>query len=222
VTSTSRSSIIGILIAAVSFACLCYNGMFYRTGAQFYDTCWQKVHANGKEPNSPQQAANWSVCEDTADAALYGAHFIFAGIPDNLVTPQLKAVGAACPSNAYDRPIGGSWILAVKLMQDRGGPTLGDHFSSARYSIVRVFKTRWPNCGAIAAANGFPPVVKKEGDWVFETPCIPCKPEEAAIAKQQEETEKAQARWAGMSEAERNKEVDNSLDAAIKEAEKKK
>jgi hypothetical protein len=207
-----------LLIVAVAIAALCYSGVFYETGAQFYEACWQKSHAKGAEPGSPEQAARWASCESTADRALFGAGFIFAGNPTNAVTPQLKAVGAACP-NAYNQiPVGGAWILAVEYIQNDGGASFADRFSSAGATVLRVFGSRWPSCATTAAANGFPRLVNRGTDgWVYETPCIPCKAEEAEIARQLKESEEAQRRWAGMTQAEQDEAI---LDAAFPDQKK--
>jgi hypothetical protein len=166
---------------------LCYAGVFYQTGAQFYDTCWKKAHANGREPDTPAQAAQWSACEETADAALFNAGFVFSGNREYAVTPLLKALVAACPSNYSDIPMVGTWDLAVKLIQDTGGPTLKDRFAPASSTIVRVFKSKWPNCVTTAAQNGIPKFVKRDGRWVLSGPCLPCEAEEQALAKHDQE-----------------------------------
>ena len=112
-----------ILILAGTTAWILQTGVLYQTGQQFYDACWAKAHANGKEPESPEQAAQWGSCQETADAALFDAGFIFAGNPENAVTPQLKAVVMACPSSWSEIPIDGVWSLAVSRIAQQGGPT---------------------------------------------------------------------------------------------------
>jgi hypothetical protein len=171
-----------LIVIAIGLG-LCYGGVFYQTGAQFYEACWQKAHANNREPDSPEQAARWATCGGTTDDALFNAGFIFSGNPVFAVTPQLKAVDAACPSNYSDLPMDGAWYLAVKMIQDSGGPVLLDRITPARSAIVRVFESKWPRCAATATANGFPKLVKRNGNWEFATTCVPCKPQEQAVEK---------------------------------------
>jgi len=218
VAPLKKSSYLWLFLIAGVIAALCYNGAFYQTGAQFYKSCWQKSHANGKEPSSPEQAASWASCESTADNALFGAGFVYAGNPLYAVTPQLKAVGLACPNGYNQIPVGGPWILAVEWIQNDGGPTFADRFSSAEETIVRVFKSRYQNCVSTAAANGFPHRVNRgPAGWEFETPCIPCKAEEEEIARLQKESEDLQRRWPTMTEAERAKAEEAEIEAAFKD-----
>jgi len=70
--------------------------------------------ANGREANSPEQAAEWATCDETAKTAVYRHGFVFAGNADYAVTPQLKAVRAACPSMYSDVPLTGIWALAFR------------------------------------------------------------------------------------------------------------
>jgi hypothetical protein len=187
---------------------LSYTGLFYQTGAQYYDVCWRKAHANGREPESPEQAARWSKCESTANAALFGAGFVFSGNPQYATTPQLKALIAACPSNYRDIPITGAWFLAVQLIEDSGGPKLEDKFGPASEPIVRVFQTKWPSCVTVAEQNGFPKIVRQpDGAWAFQSPCIPCKPEQEAIAQSNREMQE----WNSLPEEEKPKKAMESL-----------
>ncbi len=200
--SQSQSSFPFWLVVILIGLGLCYTGVFYQTGAQYYDTCWRKAHANGHDPDSPEQAARWSKCEATANAALFGAGFVFSGNPEYATTPQLKALIAACPSNYTDIPITGAWFLAVQLIEDSGAPKLEDKFGPASVPIVRVFQRKWPSCASVAAQNGFPKIVRQQdGSWAFESPCLPCKPEEEAIAKSNQELQE----WNSLPEAEKGK-----------------
>jgi hypothetical protein len=168
------------LFAGVIALC-CYTGLFYQTGAQYYDVCWKKMHANGKEPDSPELAAKWASCDTTTDDAFHGAGFIFAGNPIYAVSPQLKAVQRACPNGYSEVPIGGMWLEIVQMIQDSGGPSAADKFSNAKTTVLRMLNSKWPNCPSVARENGFPPMAKVNGYWVFSAPCIPCKAEEAAM-----------------------------------------
>jgi hypothetical protein len=220
----NNSSAIGsagwlILIALVIGLPLCYFGVFYETGAQFYQSCWEKAHAIDSEPSSPEQAARWAQCERAAEPALFADGFIFAGAPEYAVTPQLRAIQLACPSRGQI-PLTGAWYLAVGIIQNSGGPTLSDRFLPASSAIVRAFQSRWPNCAATAAANGFPRmVVTPKGEWEYQTTCLPCKPEDEAIEKDRQ----AQREWDKKSAAEKERIQDQWLeDAAAAEQQKHK
>lgn len=171
-----RASVLAVvLVGAVSLAVfLCNQGAFYQTGAQYYDTCWQKAHAGDKEANSPQQAAAWATCDDTANEAIYTAGFVFAGDDEHSITPAFRAVQNACPTAAIDPE------YAVGLIQDSGGPRLLDHFVPASVIIRRVFRAKWPTCTSVVAANGLPGLVKRNDEWIWEKPCLPCQAEEKA------------------------------------------
>jgi hypothetical protein len=184
----SKSDCLSVLIITAVAGWLCYRGTFYQTGAQFYASCGQRMHANGHEANSPEQAAQWATCDETAKTAVYRHGFVFGGSPDYAVTPQLQAVRAACPSMYGDVPLTGIWALAVQMIQDSGGATLTDEFLPARATIVRVFTAKWPDCARTATANGFPKLVKRKGTWEFDTLCAPCVAEKQAIKKESEDT----------------------------------
>jgi len=181
----SKSDYWSVLIITAVAGWLCYSGAFYQTGAQFYSRCWQRMQVSGREANSPEQAAQWATCDEMAKTAVYRHGFVFAGKRDYAVTPQLKAVRAACPSMDGDVPRTGIWALAVQMIQDSGGTTLTDKFLPARAAIVRVFIAKWPNCAKTAKANGFPKLVKRKGSWEFDTECMPCLAEKQAIKEGQ-------------------------------------
>jgi len=181
----SKSDYWSVLIITAVAGWLCYSGAFYQTGAQFYSRCWQRMQVSGREANSPEQAAQWATCDEMAKTAVYRHGFVFAGKRDYAVTPQLKAVRAACPSMDGDVPRTGIWALAVQMIQDSGGTTLTDKFLPARAAIVRVFIAKWPNCAKAAKANGFPKLVKRKGSWEFDTECMPCLAEKQAIKEGQ-------------------------------------
>jgi len=68
--------------------CLCYRGTFYKPVRQFYSSCWQRMHANGREANSPGKRLEWATCDETAKTAVYRHGIVFAGNPDYAVTPN--------------------------------------------------------------------------------------------------------------------------------------
>lgn len=197
-----------VLVSAAALAAfLCYRGTFYQTGAQYYNDCWRKAHAGDKEPNSPEQAAAWATCDDTAEQTIYGAGFVFAGSDEHSLTPALKAVQKACPTALIDPS------YAVDLIQDTGGPRLLENFAPASVLIRRVFTDRWPSCRSVAAANGVPRLVKRDGEWVWEKPCLPCQAEQKA---EQDATAAAAAKAAAQDAAFRKAIHKYCSDAEIK------
>jgi hypothetical protein len=208
-TSGSAGSLV-IIAVIVGFLALGYAGVIYQNGGQYYATCWKKMHAKGAEADSPEQAAEWAKCEDTALAASYGEGFVFGGNPEFGVTPQLKAVEAACPSAWSDFAPEGAWQFVVERVQDTGGPTFVDKVAPAKYMVVRVFKARWPKCPATAAAKGFPRIVRKNDEWAWAAECIPCRAEHEAMDKRDAEI----ARWNALPEAEKGKEAYDELTKA--------
>src|SRR5882672_9724914 len=113
--------VLGLALAAA------YSGWLYQTGQQWFENCWQAQHSP-EGPKTPRQAVSWGTCEQTTKRALFNAGFVFAGNPQFAVTPELKALVQACPSNYSDVPIGGPHLIAVDLVVQRGGPDLLDRF----------------------------------------------------------------------------------------------
>jgi len=210
----SKSDYWSVLIITAVAGWLCYRGAFYQTGAQFYSRCWQRMHVNGREANSPEQAAEWATCDEMAKTAVYRHGFVFAGNREYAVTPQLKAVRAACPSMDGDVPRTGIWALAVQMIQDSGGTTLTDKFLPARAAIVRVFIAKWPNCVKTATANGFPKLVKRKGSWEFDTECKPCIAEKQAMKKDNEGTARTLRELDEVSPVDREKKVNEFMESA--------
>ena len=170
----------GFFVLAALGAALAYFGVFYQTGDQWFQSCWPAQHAN-RAPTSPEESIAWAQCSEVTQRALFNSGFIFAGNPEHAVTPELKAVVSACPSNYSDIPLGGAHILAVDFIEKDGGPRLFDKFTPPDQMIVRVFKSRWPNCQAVRLANNIPKLVKQGEGWGFESPCKPCEAEKKAM-----------------------------------------
>jgi hypothetical protein len=168
-----------IILLGLGAAYGSYNGWFYQTGQQWFDSCWSSIHSQGTA-KTPAEAIAWQQCEPEAKGALFDAGYVFAGNPQYAATPELKAVNTACPSNFTDIPMGGVNVLAVDLIQKDGGPGILDKLAPPDRMIVRAFNKRWPNCASTRAANGFPRLVRKGDDWDWSEPCKPCEAEKAA------------------------------------------
>jgi hypothetical protein len=202
--------------ALIIAAFLCWTGVVYQTGANWYSTCWQKAHQN-RQPASPEEAASWATCSAASDEAFFEAGFIYAGNPQYAVSPQLKAIQAACPNAWNEIPLDGPYPVIVEMIQNKGGPSLADRLLPARFVIEGAFRSKWPNCPTARVVNGFPRMTKEGNGWAWERPCVPCEPEQKAIQKDDEERAAWQRKWASMTEAERDASVDKSLDDALKE-----
>ncbi len=137
----------------------------------------------GRNPSRLSKPSMRSCCWGSGrGAALFDAGFIFAGNPENAVTPQLKAVVMACPSSWSEIPIDGVWSLAVSRITCQADYDPLDRFMPARNVVVRVFQRRWPSCATVARANGFPLITKHSGSWDWAKTCEPCKAEQMSIA----------------------------------------
>jgi hypothetical protein len=203
--------LLGVVVAISS------TGLFYTTGWRWYDSCWRRIHSAKSEPESPEQAIAWSKCDAIADSALYGVGYIAAGNPQFAVSPQLKAIQAACPNAYKEIAVGGWWINAIELIAGNGGPQLIDRFRPAGGMIIEAFRNRWPKCAEVRAAMDFPKMVRKQATWDWETPCKPCEAEDNAIQMTNKEEAEARAKWDSMSQAERDKEIDAELGELIKQ-----
>jgi hypothetical protein len=159
------------------------SGIPYQTGQQWFYSCWASQHSRHPPINS-NEAKAWARCTYVAKKALFDAGFVFSGNPKYAVTPSLKAIHNACPSNYSDIPIGGVDILAVSLIQQTAGDTFIDRFIPPDSMIVRAFKSKWPNCPSVRLTAGFPKIVEKNGEWVYETRCVPCEAEKKAMGTQ--------------------------------------
>lgn len=169
------------IIGAAVLAALAYNGIFYQTGKQWYDTCWSAKHSKDG-PKSADEAAAWGKCEYVARKALFDKGFIFSGNPDNAVTPALKEVVESCPSNYSDIPLSGVDTLAIDLIEQQGGASFWDKFLPANNLINHVFLAKWPNCPVTRSKWGFPKIVEKNGSFDWESECKPCEAERNAAA----------------------------------------
>jgi hypothetical protein len=197
-----RSICLLVVLTAILTPLLTYQGVLYQTGAEYYHVCWQSQHAN-EGPSTPEQAAQWTACQPTAEKAVYDAGFVFAGNPENALTPALKALQQACPS-AWGDP----YLLAMGMLEENGGPNFMDHMLPAPWSITRRFESKWPKCVAIARATGIPPLTRQAGgEWAFSAPCVPCQDEEKA--KQQHKAE--QDKWDALTEQQRQQKLDEAL-----------
>ncbi len=167
-------------ILAAAIAWMAHAGVFYQTGTQWFQSCWIAKHEK-RSPATPDESIAWAKCEPTTQRAVFNAGFVLSGNPEYAVTPELKALGNACPSLYRDIPIAGMNYLAVNMVEESGGPTVVDSFTPPDAMIKTAFMSKWPNCPSVAKANGFPRAVYRGDAWEFESPCKPCEAEKKAI-----------------------------------------
>ena len=166
-----------VIFAAVVLGWMVHAGVFFQTGSQWFQSCWTEQNAKRK-PATAEESINWAKCEKVTLRAVFGAGFVPAGNP--VTTPETKALADACPRNWYDIPIGGFKYLAVRLIEDTGGPTLIEQFTPPDAMIERAFQSKWPDCQSVVKAHGFPKIIFRDGDWEFEFPCKPCEADDKA------------------------------------------
>lgn len=167
-------------IVAIAIAWMAQAGMFYQTGNQWFQACWTQKYEKRSPANSDESIA-WAKCEPATQRAVFNSGFFPSGNPADAITPELKALVKACPSNYSDIPMFGMNLLAVDIVEKSGGPNFIDRFLPPDSMIARAFKSRWPNCPAIREANGFPKIVLRGEAWELDSPCKPCEAEKKAI-----------------------------------------
>lgn len=164
---------IGLGIAVAS-----YNGIFGQTGSDYFRSCWEKraaaINTRLDEPRaaSPEQAIAWARCEITTRRAIYDRGIVFAGTPQDAID---QAIDRACPSGLRDLPLGGSYMLTVKLAEENGGPKFLDRFMPAEHMIGRLWTERWPACSAEREKHGYPKIVERGNSFGWAWNCPRCK-----------------------------------------------
>jgi hypothetical protein len=162
-------------ITVIAIGWMVHAGVFFQTGNQWFQSCWTEQNGNRK-PVTPEESIAWSKCESVTKRAVFSSGFVPSVNPEYAITPETKALTGVCPSNYSDIAGDGSMkYLAVPLVVKIGGPTLIDKFTPPDAMIERAFQARWPNCQAVAKANGFPKIVLRDGKWEFESSCKPCE-----------------------------------------------
>jgi hypothetical protein len=153
-------------IGAIGAGVATYNGVFYVTGSQYYNGCWErraKEDKNAKADN-PSQPALWAGCTYIMLGSMDDAGFIIASSADE-ADADAKALASVCPDAYKDFPPSPEdWYrVAVDAIEKTGGPTLIDRVAPAGWLIERAMKARWPRC--IDAANkvrkGMSPVTQR-------------------------------------------------------------
>jgi hypothetical protein len=160
--------VIGISAAGVA----AYNGMFYVTGSQYYEGCWQRrakentvkgieSFSYNAEADNPSQAALWASCTPIMAESMDKAGFVLGSSAPE-ASADAKALASVCP-DAYSQLPGlpDRWYRAVvDVIEKNGGPKLVDRVAPASWSIERSMKARWPRC--IEAARPYVSKARRE------------------------------------------------------------
>ena len=156
-----------------------YQGVFYSTGRQWFERCYEydsermKQSQGGWEDpktSDPYKAAYWATCEKQSERGVYGAGFVFAGRDD-------LELAKFCPSKWADVPMGGSYMLTLKLIKAQGGLGWEYGFIPADWMIGELYSNAWPRCVAERTKQGYPKIIEKDGTFAWEEPCAKCKAE---------------------------------------------
>jgi hypothetical protein len=146
-----------LLVVGIGAGVAAYNGMFYITGSQFYEACWQrrakeKILGNKEaEADNPSQAVLWASCTPIMAESMDKAGFVLGssapGAPEDA-----KALASACPDRDKEMPLFPQfwYLVAVDAIEKNGGPSLIDRVAPAGWLIERAMKARWPRCIDVA------------------------------------------------------------------------
>jgi hypothetical protein len=158
-----------LLVGCIGAGVGAYYGLFYVTGSQFYEGCWERRAKekmvggfNEAQAVNASQAALWASCTPVVAEAMDDAGFTF-GSSAAEAPAEAKALASSCPDRHRDIPlfIDRLYIVAIDLIERNGGPKLIDRVLPARWLIERALKTRWPRC--IDAARPYLARARKSG-----------------------------------------------------------
>jgi hypothetical protein len=157
-----------LLLVGIGAGVAAYKGMFYVTGSQYYEACWERRAEEKKrqdfkeaEGNNPSQAVLWASCTPIMADSMDKAGFAIGSSAAN-APADAKALASDCPDAFAEMPaIPTYWYLvAVDVIEKNGGPTLIDRVAPASWLIERAVKARWPRC--IAAARPYIAKARKD------------------------------------------------------------
>jgi hypothetical protein len=132
-----------------------YSGLFYTTGTQFYEGCWER-RAQQKgfadpEAKNPRQATLWASCTPIVAEAMDSAGFAIGSSADG--APQdIKALAKVCPDRFTELPLDLRQLYApvIEMVEKTGGPSIVDQVAPASWLVDRAIKARWPRCAEAA------------------------------------------------------------------------
>jgi hypothetical protein len=144
-----------LLLIGIAAGAAAYKGMFYVTGSQYYEACWERRAKENKRENfakdveadNPSQAVLWASCTPIMAETMDNAGFTLGSSANN-APAEAKALANACPNRDTEMNLFPNYwySLAVDTIEKNGGPSLIDHVAPAGWLIERAFKARWPRC----------------------------------------------------------------------------
>lgn len=189
-----KKSVLVTMFLALLLALVNFN-MFYLTGYGYAEYCWNIQNSKGSEKPKDfkevmQQAREHTKskqCESIPNRAMFGRGYITAGKPEYAVTPELKEIQKVCPNAWNELPFMGLQYWVTAEISKGDSLTFLDRFLPANFMIERMIDKRWGKCPSVREKVGIPKLIEKlEGEWEFESECIPCKAERVAAEKNHE------------------------------------
>jgi hypothetical protein len=148
-----------LLVVGIGAGVAAYKGMFYVTGSQYYEGCWERRAKESKlesafkeaEAENPSQAALWASCTPIMGESMDNAGFAIGSSAPQAIE-DAKALASACPDAYTEMPVFPQfWYrAAVDAIEKNGGPSLIDRVAPASWLIERAMKARWPRCIDVA------------------------------------------------------------------------
>jgi hypothetical protein len=133
-----------LLLVGIGAGAAAYKGMFYVTGSQYYEACWErrakenkaKDHTHEAEADNPSQAVLWASCTPIMLESMDKAGFAI-GSSSPQATEDGKALANACPDRYKDMNLFPNfWYdVAVDAIEKNGGPSLIDRVAPAGWLI---------------------------------------------------------------------------------------
>ncbi len=143
-----------LLLVGIGAGAAAYSGVFYVTGSQFYEACWQRRAKENivggfkdVEADNPSQALLWASCTPIMGESMDNAGFAL-GSSSPQATEDAQALASACPDAYKEMPVFPKfwYTVVVDAIEKNGGPSLVDHVAPATWLIERAMKARWPRC----------------------------------------------------------------------------
>jgi hypothetical protein len=144
-----------LLIGIGGAGVVAYRGVFYVTGSQYYEACWERRAKENKiggffkeaEADNPSQAVLWASCTPIMLESMENAKFGLGSSNPN-APADIKALASVCPDTHDEMPLIPSfwYIVIVDAIEKNGGPSLIDRVAPAGWLVQRAAKARWPGC----------------------------------------------------------------------------
>ena len=171
-----RLAIVVSITVGVALLAIAGSGVFFQTGVQWFESCWEKSNSAGPldrdpKPKSASQSIAWAQCGIKAANVFNDIGFVVS--PSNVDEANADEVRLwkACPNPWEHIPVKGVYASVVAEIEKMGGPQLVDYFLPADHLIRRAWLSRWPSCSSERKRQGYPKI--SASGWKGE--CVPCK-----------------------------------------------